>query len=102
MTGKSPKKIWKSPLLVVLVFVVLFYAMTFIVYYFYGPGPEERNQAVMDAQRQQAGAVTLGEQQAGVTVTVDDGVSQQLATQESGSQEVSGTQMSTQQSDGGR
>lgn len=105
MTGKTPKKIWESPLLVVLVFVVVFYAMTFAVYYFYSPGPEERNQAALDAQRLQEQAVTLGEQKASVTVTVDGGMSQQVGTQEGGSQEVSvtqETQMGTQQSAGGR
>jgi len=105
MTGKAPKNFWESPLAMVLVFVVVFYAMTFAVYYFYSPGPEERNQATLEAQRAQEKAVTLGEQKASVTVTVDGGVSQQLATQESGSQEVSGTQetrVSTQQSVGGR
>lgn len=29
----------------VLVFVIVFYVVTFAVYYFYSPGPEERRQA---------------------------------------------------------
>lgn len=85
MTGKAPKKIWESPLAMVLVFVVAFYAMTFAVYYFYSPGPEERKQS---AEQQQATAVTSGEQKASVVVTVDDGMSQQVGTQEGGSQEM--------------
>jgi len=40
----------KSPLGTVLVFLVLFYAITFGVYYFYSPGPEERKQAEQEIQ----------------------------------------------------
>ena len=39
------------------VFVILFYVITFAVYYFYSPGPEERKQAAAElanrAQSQQ-------------------------------------------------
>ena len=38
-------KFIKTPLGTVLLFAVIFYAMTFLVYYFYSPGPEERLQA---------------------------------------------------------
>ena len=44
---------FKSPLGTVLVFLVLFYVITFAVYYFYSPGPEERRQA--ELANQQAG-----------------------------------------------
>lgn len=88
MSGKAPKHFFESPLGMVLIFVVVFYAMTFAVYYFYSPGPEERNQADLDKQQLQEKAVTLGEQKASVTVTVDGGVSQQLATQEGASQQI--------------
>ncbi len=30
--------------------IVLFYLVTFLVYYFYSPGPEERRQASINAQ----------------------------------------------------
>jgi hypothetical protein len=107
MSGKTPKNFFESPLGLVLIFVVVFYAMTFAVYYFYSPGPEERNQADLDTKQLQDQAVTLGEQKASVTVTVDGGISQQLATQEGSSQQITGgtqqsrvmgTQESTQQS----
>jgi hypothetical protein len=32
----------KTPLGTILLFIALFYLMTFLVYYFYSPGPEER------------------------------------------------------------
>lgn len=78
----------------VLVFVVVFYAMTFAVYYFYSPGPEERNQTAMDAQLLQEKAVTTGEQKAQVTVTVDESMTQQSTQEAAGTQE---TQMGTQE-----
>lgn len=40
----------RTPLGTVLVFVVLFYIITFAVYYFYSPGPEERRQAEIELQ----------------------------------------------------
>ena len=51
---KQPKQNFpeflKTPLGTLLVFVVLFYVVTFAVYYFYSPGPEERRQAEMEIQ----------------------------------------------------
>ncbi len=51
---KQPKQNFqdflKSPLGTVLVFIVLFYIITFAVYYFYSPGPEERNQGQQQLQ----------------------------------------------------
>ncbi len=35
----------------VVIFVVLFYALTYSVYYFYSPGPEERRQAALEEQQ---------------------------------------------------
>ena len=32
----------------VVLFIVIFYAMTFLVYYFYSPGPEERRMAELE------------------------------------------------------
>jgi heme/copper-type cytochrome/quinol oxidase subunit 2 len=32
----------------VILFVVIFYSMTFLVYYFYSPGPEERRMAEIE------------------------------------------------------
>lgn len=40
----------ESPVGTVLVFVLLFYIITFAVYYFYSPGPGERMQAVTQTQ----------------------------------------------------
>jgi hypothetical protein len=34
----------KTPVGILLLFAVIFYAITFAVYYFYSPGPEERAQ----------------------------------------------------------
>lgn len=47
MTDMKQKiaKFIKTPLGTVLLFVLIFYVMTFLVYYFYSPGPEERLQA---------------------------------------------------------
>jgi hypothetical protein len=51
---KDPKQNFqefvKTPLGTVLVFVLLFYIITFAVYYFYSPGPEERKQAEQEIQ----------------------------------------------------
>lgn len=44
----------KTPLGTVLVFVVLFYIITFAVYSFYSPGPEERRQAEIEIQNRGA------------------------------------------------
>lgn len=44
----------KSPLGTMVVFVVVFYLITFAVYYFYSPGPEERRQAEMEIQNRLA------------------------------------------------
>jgi hypothetical protein len=35
----------RTPIGTVLLFILIFYVMTFLVYYFYSPGPEERLQA---------------------------------------------------------
>lgn len=55
---KQPKQnftdFFKSPLGTVIVFVVLFYLITFAVYYFYSPGPEERRQAEAELQNRMA------------------------------------------------
>lgn len=55
---KQPKQnlseFLKSPFGTVLVFVVLFYIITFAVYFFYSPGPEERKQASMELQNRTA------------------------------------------------
>jgi flagellar biosynthesis/type III secretory pathway M-ring protein FliF/YscJ len=40
----------KTPLGTIIIFIVLFYGITFAVYYFYSPGPEERKQAELEAQ----------------------------------------------------
>ena len=37
-----------SPAGMIVAFIVLFYAITFLVYYFYSPGPEERRQAELE------------------------------------------------------
>lgn len=47
---KNFQEFIKTPLGTVLVFVILFYIITFAVYYFYSPGPEERRQAELDIQ----------------------------------------------------
>jgi len=51
---KHPKQnlqeFFKSPLGTVVIFIVLFYIITFAVYYFYSPGPEERKQAENEIQ----------------------------------------------------
>jgi len=51
---KQPKQNFseflKSPLGTVLIFLVLFYIVTFAVYYFYSPGPQERQQAEQEVQ----------------------------------------------------
>lgn len=44
----------KTPLGTVLVFILLFYIVTFAVYYFYSPGPEERKQAEAELQNRMA------------------------------------------------
>lgn len=49
-TKQNSVEFFKSPLGTVLTFIVLFYTITFVVYYFYGPGPDERRQAELDAQ----------------------------------------------------
>jgi hypothetical protein len=36
-------KFIRTPIGGVLLFLLIFYLVTFLVYYFYGPGPEERN-----------------------------------------------------------
>jgi hypothetical protein len=55
---KQPKQNFmdflKSPLGTMVVFVVVFYLITFAVYYFYSPGPEERRQAEMEIQNRLA------------------------------------------------
>jgi hypothetical protein len=51
---KQPKQNFqeflKSPLGTVLVFIVLFYIITFAVYWFYSPGPEENREAMRQIQ----------------------------------------------------
>jgi|GEM_PF-5951782 len=37
-----------TPLGIVILFVLIFYVMTFSIYWFYSPGPEERRQAEAD------------------------------------------------------
>lgn len=39
-----------TPAGIVVLFVLVFYALTFSVYWFYSPGPEERRQAQVEAQ----------------------------------------------------
>jgi len=39
---KKMRAFASKPVGMVALFVLLFYAMTFLVYYFYSPGPEER------------------------------------------------------------
>ena len=54
---KKFEEFFKSPVGTLVVFVILFYVITFAVYYFYSPGPEERKQAAAElanrAQSQQ-------------------------------------------------
>lgn len=38
----------KSRFGMAVLFVVIFYVLTFLVYYFYSPGPEERRQAELE------------------------------------------------------
>lgn len=45
---KNIEEFFKSPVGTLVVFVILFYVMTFAVYYFYSPGPEERKQAAAE------------------------------------------------------
>jgi hypothetical protein len=45
----------------VVVFIVLIYLMTFMVYYFYSPGPQERNGLI-------GGNLVVGSQQQAATV----------------------------------
>ncbi|MFO0780779.1 MAG: hypothetical protein U0519_02725 [Candidatus Gracilibacteria bacterium] len=51
---KQPKQNFldflRSPFGTILIVVVFFYAVTFAVYYFYSPGPEERRQAEREIQ----------------------------------------------------
>jgi hypothetical protein len=42
----------RTPFGTVLLFILIFYLMTFLVYYFYSPGPEERIQAGQTADPQ--------------------------------------------------
>ena len=55
---KQPKQNFtsflKTPLGTMVVFVIVFYLITFAVYYFYSPGPEERRQAEMEIQNRMA------------------------------------------------
>lgn len=53
---------FSTPVGVVVLFVVIFYAMTFGVYYFYSPGPEERRQAEQSPKDAQVRATTVGRQ----------------------------------------
>jgi len=39
-----------TPAGIVILFVLVFYILTFAVYWFYSPGPEERRQAQISAQ----------------------------------------------------
>ena len=43
--GWNFKDFLQTPLGMIVVFMVVFYAVTFGVYYFYSPGPEERRMA---------------------------------------------------------
>lgn len=59
-----------SPAGMVICFIVLFYALTFSVYYFYSPGPEERKQAELQKQREaELPHITQAEQNSSITVS---------------------------------
>jgi len=45
---KKYDEFFKSPVGTLVIFVILFYLITFAVYYFYSPGPEERKQAAAE------------------------------------------------------
>jgi hypothetical protein len=47
--GKT-RQFMTTPVGIVILFVLIFYVMTFAVYWFYSPGPEERKQAQTTAQ----------------------------------------------------
>jgi hypothetical protein len=66
--GRQLSAFFSTPFGVVVVFVVVFYAMTFGVYYFYSPGPEERRQAEVAPKDAQARATTVGRQVLSVEV----------------------------------
>ena len=50
MTIQKFKHFIATPAGIVILFVLVFYVLTFSVYWFYGPGPEERRQAQISAQ----------------------------------------------------
>jgi hypothetical protein len=52
MKPKASKisRFFGTPLGIVVIFLLIFYVMTFCVYWFYSPGPEERRQAEVSKQ----------------------------------------------------
>jgi flagellar biosynthesis/type III secretory pathway M-ring protein FliF/YscJ len=69
---KTQQKVFdffKTPAGVVVVFVVIFYVMTFLVYYFYSPGPEERRQAGIGQQVISQEMVRQAQQDSKITIT---------------------------------
>lgn len=54
----------------VIVFIVVFYVLTFLVYYFYGPGPEDQRVAGNEPPAVATMQVTMGVQ--GSTIRVEN------------------------------
>ena len=67
---QSVLNFFSTPWGMLVLFIVLFYALTFLVYYFYSPGPEERSMAE-EAQKQPPMVVGAAVQQSSVSVQND-------------------------------
>lgn len=61
-----------TPIGLFILFVLIFYVMTFTVYWFYSPGPEERRQAQISAQAAAAGQNATTVQSTAVPNTAGD------------------------------